>query len=157
MHGGRGAPARGLQAIPPPSWLPGLDAGGGARARLFYAQALARAADLYGALGPQAVIGRGPVPTGMGERDGRRFDAVTASDLFDPARLLRLSGEQAAARAGQPVTAGALWFEDGLVVRPQGVIEAWLACGDLRPGRAARLERHQDAWRVLDADGRILA
>jgi tRNA 5-methylaminomethyl-2-thiouridine biosynthesis bifunctional protein len=149
-------PGAGASGNPAALVTPGLDAAGGARAAL-YAQALARAADLYGALGPRAVIGQGVLQLEWAQRDARRFDAVAAGSLFDPARLRRLDPKAAADRAGQPLAAGALWFEDGLVVRPGAAIDAWLASGELHQGRAARLERRDGAWRVLGEGGDVLA
>ena len=135
---------------------PALDAGGGARAA-FYAQALARACDLYGALGAAAVISRGHLQLAHAERDARRFAAVAASGVFDPERLQSVSAEQAAARAGQPLDEDALLFADSLVIRPRVVIDAWLASAALVKGVVARLERADGAWRVLDAEGLLLA
>jgi len=135
---------------------PALDAGGGARAA-FYAQALARAHDLYEALGPEAVIGRGALQLEHTERDPRRFDAVVGSGAFDPRRLCRLTAGQAAERAGQPLAEGGLAFADALVVQPGAVIGAWLAAAQVIAGQAARLTRQDGVWRVLDGRGAMLA
>jgi tRNA 5-methylaminomethyl-2-thiouridine biosynthesis bifunctional protein len=117
---------------------PALDAGGGARAR-FYAQAFARAVDLYQALGGAAVIGRGVEQLARAERDPARFGAVMAGELFEEGALTP--------------TGGGLVFEEGLWIRPRAVIEAWLEDCERVAGRATRLERAGDAWRVWSEDG----
>jgi tRNA 5-methylaminomethyl-2-thiouridine biosynthesis bifunctional protein len=119
---------------------PALDAGGGPRA-LFYAQAFARAADLYQDLGEAAVIGRGVEQLARAERDPARFQAVRDSGLFAEGALTR--------------TPGGLMFEEGLVVRPKAVTEAWLGGCERLTARVLRLERTQDGWRLLGADGVI--
>jgi tRNA 5-methylaminomethyl-2-thiouridine biosynthesis bifunctional protein len=134
---------------------PALDAGGGARAA-FYAQALARACDLYSALGAEAAVSRGHLQLAHVERDGRRFEAVKATGVFDPARLQSLDAARAAERAGRPLAEDGLWFADSLVVRPSAVIGAWLGPAEIVRAQAAGLERRDGAWRVLDADGLVL-
>jgi tRNA 5-methylaminomethyl-2-thiouridine biosynthesis bifunctional protein len=119
---------------------PALDAGGGPRAR-FYAQAFARAVDLYEALGEAAVIGRGVEQLARTERDPARFRTVLASGLY--------------AEDALTPTAGGLMFAEGLVVRPRAVIDAWLGgCERLR-ARVGRLERHDGRWRLLGDGGAI--
>ena len=117
---------------------PALDAGGGARAR-FYAQAFARAVDLYQALGEAAVIGRGVEQLARTERDPGRFQAVLDGGLFAEGALTR--------------TAGGLRFEEGLVVRPHAVTDAWLDGCERVAARVTRLERTGDGWRLHGEDG----
>jgi tRNA 5-methylaminomethyl-2-thiouridine biosynthesis bifunctional protein len=119
---------------------PALDAGGGARAR-FYAQAFARAVDLYGSLGGAAVIGRGVEQLARGERDPGRFEAVQESGLFAEGAL-------------EP-TAGGLIFAEGLVIRPGAVTRAWLDGCDHLTASVSRLERRDDGWRLHGEDGVI--
>ncbi|HVY35626.1 MAG TPA: FAD-dependent 5-carboxymethylaminomethyl-2-thiouridine(34) oxidoreductase MnmC [Caulobacteraceae bacterium] len=135
---------------------PALDAGGGPRAA-FYAQALARACDLYGALGDAAVGGRGHLQLAHTERDPRRFAAVTASGAFDPDRLHSLGAEQAAAMSGQPLNEDALLFADSLVIRPQAVLQAWLTAAETQRATAAQLEHIDGAWRIWDGEHRLIA
>lgn len=135
---------------------PALDAGGGPRAA-FYAQALARACDLYGAMGDKAVAGRGHLQLAHAERDSRRFAAVAASGVFDPARLLSLDAGQAAARAGQPLDENALLFVDSLVIRPQAILQAWLSAATTQRATVARLEHVHGAWRLWDREERLIA
>ena len=117
---------------------PALDAGGGPRARL-YAQAFARAVDLYQALGETAVVGRGVHQSARTERDPGRFQTVLAGGLFEDGALT--------------VTAEGLMIEDGLWVRPQAVTEAWLAgCGRIA-AHVRRLERTDAGWRLHGEDG----
>ncbi len=119
---------------------PALDAGGGPRAR-FYTQAFARAVDLYQALGAEAVIGRGVEQLARAERDEPRFRAVLNGGLFADGALTP--------------TAGGLLFEEGLVIRPRAVMEAWLDGCDRIKARVQRLERTQDRWRLHGDDGVI--
>ncbi|HEY4028892.1 MAG TPA: tRNA (5-methylaminomethyl-2-thiouridine)(34)-methyltransferase MnmD [Caulobacteraceae bacterium] len=119
---------------------PALDAGGGARAQ-FYAQAFARAVDLYRELGEAAVIDGRVEQLARTERDPARFQAVLDGGLFAEGALTR--------------TEGGLMFEEGLVVRPQAIIDAWLGgCGRLT-ARVERLERTAGRWRLHGADGVI--
>lgn len=119
---------------------PALDAGGGARAG-FYAQAFARAVDLYEALGPAAVIGRGAEQLARAERDPARFEAVMAGDLY--------------AEGALTATDGGVRFEEGLWIRPQAVTAAWLAGCERVTGVARRLEQAGGGWRVLGEDGAL--
>ncbi|HUO22179.1 MAG TPA: FAD-dependent 5-carboxymethylaminomethyl-2-thiouridine(34) oxidoreductase MnmC [Caulobacteraceae bacterium] len=133
-----------------------LDAGSGPRAR-FYAQCLARAADLYNPLGEAAAGRPGLLQLERAPRDAARFDAVAASGVFDPIRLTRLDRDGASTRLGRPAAAGALWLQDGLTVQPRRVIEAWLGEGKRVTGAVARLERTCEGWRATGADGAVLA
>ena len=76
------APGAGASGNPAVLVMPRLDAGGGDVAQL-YAQAIARAADLYGAV-QGAVIARGALQLEVGPKDPSRFDRIAASDLFEP-------------------------------------------------------------------------
>jgi tRNA 5-methylaminomethyl-2-thiouridine biosynthesis bifunctional protein len=120
---------------------PALDAGGGARAQ-FYAQAFARAADLYQALGPAAVIDRGVEQLARSERDPARFQAVREGGLFADGALTPTSG-------------GGLLFEEGLVIRPSAVIDAWLDGCERLEARVERLDERQGRWRLHGEDGVI--
>jgi tRNA 5-methylaminomethyl-2-thiouridine biosynthesis bifunctional protein len=117
---------------------PALDAGGGPRAQ-FYAQAFARAVDLYDELGAAAVIGRGVEQLTRTERDPARFQAVIESGLFADGALT--------------VTSAGLVFEEGLWIRPAVVLDAWLGGCDRLAGRVTRLERSGDAWTLHGANG----
>lgn len=117
---------------------PALDAGGGARAR-FYAQAFARAVDLYEALGVEAVIGRGVEQLARTERDPARFRTVMDGDLY--------------AEGALTATDRGLVFEEGLWIRPEAVIRAWLEGCERVTGVVRRLERVGDAWRLWGEDG----
>jgi tRNA 5-methylaminomethyl-2-thiouridine biosynthesis bifunctional protein len=114
---------------------PALDASGGARAAL-YAQAFARAVELYQAL-PDAVLSRGAVQHPVTDRDSQRFATVAAQDLFDPERLV--------------VTDEGLRFEDGLVVRPAEIIAEW--AGRMAETSVERLDQEGERWRISLADG----
>jgi tRNA 5-methylaminomethyl-2-thiouridine biosynthesis bifunctional protein len=118
---------------------PALDAGGGVRA-LFYAQAFARAVDLYDEIGAAAVAGRGVLQLEQTERDAARFDSVFAGDVFAPGALER-----------QP---NALRFTQGLVIRPAAVLDAWLRGAHRLEASVAALERRGAGWALLDNEGR---
>lgn len=119
---------------------PALDAGGGPRAQ-FYAQAFARAVDLYQGLGSAAVVSRGVEQLARTERDEVRFRTVMDSGLF--------------AEGALTPTAGGLLFEEGLVIRPQAVLDAWLDGCDRIKARVKQLERAADGWRLKGEDGVI--
>ncbi len=132
-----GAPASGNPAA---LVTPALDAGGGARAQ-FYAQAFARAVDLYQALGEAAVIGRGVEQLARAERDPARFAAVMDGGLFADGALT--------------ATPGGLRFEEGLWIRPHVAIAGWLDGCERVAAVVERLERGPDGWRLHGADGLI--
>jgi tRNA 5-methylaminomethyl-2-thiouridine biosynthesis bifunctional protein len=137
IDAGNGAAASGNPAA---LVTPALDAGGGARAQ-FYAQAFARAVDLYQALGAEAVIARGVEQLARAERDPARFQAVRDGGLF--------------AEGALTPTAGGLLFEEGLVIRPRAVIDAWLDGCERIKASVQRLERMQGCWRLHGGDGVI--
>ena len=119
---------------------PALDAGGGPRARL-YAQAFARAVDLYRALGEAAVVGQGVEQLARAERDPARFRAVIEGGVFEEGALTP--------------TPGGLVFEEGLCIRPRAVTGAWLAGAERITAKVERLERTERGWRLHGADGVI--
>ncbi len=119
---------------------PALDAGGGPRAQ-FYAQAFARAVDLYEALGEAAVIGRGVEQLARAERDRARFRAVQESGLYADGALTP--------------TPGGLLFAEGLWIRPRAVVEAWLDGCERLTAHVQRLERVEGRWRLHGEQGVI--
>ncbi|MDB5458378.1 MAG: FAD-dependent oxidoreductase, partial [Caulobacteraceae bacterium] len=149
---GQGAGASGNPAA---LVTPALDAGGGARAR-FYAQAFARAVDLYRAIGPAAVAGHGVLQLEKAERDAARFDSVMAGDVFEPGALARLSAAEAGAALGHRVGAGGLRLAEGLVIRPPVVLEAWLSGARRLDARIGALRPGEAGWTLLDEQGRAV-
>ena len=117
---------------------PALDAGGGPRAAL-YAQAFARAVQLYEET-PEVVIARQVLQLPTAERDPARFATVAGQDLFEPGTMA--------------VEAAGLAMRAALVVEPPAVTAAW--SGEVVPRRVARLERDQDGWRLLDDAGDLI-
>jgi tRNA 5-methylaminomethyl-2-thiouridine biosynthesis bifunctional protein len=142
----------GASGAPAALAAPRLDAGLGPIAALF-AQAAARAADLYAAT-PGAVIARGVLHLAVGARDGRRFEAIAAADLFEPGRLAMLSAAEAEARLGEPA-APALDLCDAPTVDPAAILEAW--AGETRRARVAAAQPTAGGWRLMDPDGATLA
>ena len=135
------APGAGASGNPAALVMPRLDAGGGPVAQL-YAQAFARAADLY-AEAPEAQIAQGARAAEVGPRDGERFDRIAAGDLFEPHALERIDGGLRLTRAP--------------VVDPQAVLDAWLAPAQVVTGRVEALEPDGEAWVLRGASGHALA
>jgi tRNA 5-methylaminomethyl-2-thiouridine biosynthesis bifunctional protein len=135
--------------------MPRLDAGSGPIGAL-YAQAFARAADLY-AQRPQAVIARGVVQVEAEPKDAGRFDRIAESDLFEQGRVRRLDSAATAAVLGEPDRPGGLDFVDGLVVEPRRVLDAWLSGADVLQANVAALLREGAGWRLLNHDGASIA
>jgi tRNA 5-methylaminomethyl-2-thiouridine biosynthesis bifunctional protein len=130
---------------------PRLDAGLGPIAALF-AQAAARAADLYGAV-PGAVLARGLLQLPVTPKDPSRFAAVAASDLFEPGWLDLLDSEAASRRLGEPCAA-ALSINGAVAVDPAPVLAAWAPTPV--EDAVVRIDRAGDAWRLEGAGGRTL-
>lgn len=133
---------------------PRLDAGDEILAALF-AQALERAGRLYEEV-DGGIISRGVLRLEHGARDGARFDKVARQAIWRSGDMLRLDAAEASARLGEPVGAGGLMMTGALTVRPPAVLAAWLAGSERIEGAAARLDRGDGIWRVLDAQGLTL-
>ena len=149
-------PGAGASGNPAALVTPRLDAGGGPVAQL-HAQAFARAVALYGRETPRALIVRGALQMEAAARDGPRFDKLAASALFEDGALTRLSPVEAGARLGEEAEVGALWLEDGLVIEPRCVLDAWLGSCELRSPRVERIEPADGGWRLIGAQGEVLA
>ena len=145
------APGAGASGNPAALVMPRLDAGGEAVAQL-YAQAMARAADLYGEH-PGALIARGALQTEVGPKDASRFDRIAASVLFPGGAVRRLTRDEMGARLGEPAATGGLALAEALAVQPAAILEAWLADAAPRTARVSRIERVGGVWRLLAADG----
>ena len=131
--------------------MPRLDAGSGPIGAL-YAQAFARAADLYSGL-QRAIIANGVVQIEAEPKDPGRFDRIAASDLFEARRVRRLDGGLASAALDEPARLGGLEFIDGLVVEPAVVLDAWLSGVEVRQASVAALLREPAGWRLINRDG----
>lgn len=132
------APAGGASGNPAALVSPRLDVGGGPAARL-YAQAFARAVDLYTAETAEAVIAQGALRLGSSAKDEARHAVLAGADLFRPGALASLSPAEAHARLGAPAPL-ALFLRDALTISPAAVREVWLRGAD---GRAARDGTHE--------------
>jgi tRNA 5-methylaminomethyl-2-thiouridine biosynthesis bifunctional protein len=148
-------PAGGASGNPAALVMPRLDAGGGAVAAL-YAQAMARARDLYGAA-PTALIARGALQLEAGPKDASRFDRIAASPLFAPGSVERLGSAAASARLGEAAAVGALALSEALVVDPRMIVGAWLEAADVRHAAVAALTPIDGGWALMDEQGRELA
>lgn len=148
-------PGAGTSGNPAALVMARLDAGGGTIAQL-YAQALARAADLYGQI-PDAVIARQAVQLEAGPKDPARFDRIAADELFEPGAMTRLSASEAGAGLGEPARAGGLQIRDALVVEPACVLAHWLSGAEMLTARVERIEGVDGAWGLFDHVGREIA
>ena len=128
---------------------PGLDAGGGPRARL-YAEAFTRALQLYDMI-PDAVIARGVVKVESEARDERRLTAVAGQAFFEPGTLRRCTGPETAGWLDEGESPGGLMFETGLTVEPAKVREAWLS--GVAAAQVTGLEPEAGGWRLDLEDG----
>jgi tRNA 5-methylaminomethyl-2-thiouridine biosynthesis bifunctional protein len=145
--------ASGASGNPAALVTPALDAGGGARARL-YAQGFDRAVVLYEAT-EGAVIARGALQLENEPRDRGRFDRIVAEGPFEPGAVTRLSEDEATEALGEPASAG-MRFETGLTVAPRRVVAAW--AGGVEIARIDRLApRDGGGWRLLDEVGVTVA
>jgi tRNA 5-methylaminomethyl-2-thiouridine biosynthesis bifunctional protein len=131
---------------------PRLDAGLGPPAALF-AQALARARTLYADV-PHAIIARGALQLAVGPKDQRRFAAIARSDLFEPGDMGLLTAGETSSRLGEAAPAG-LMIARALTIEPEQVLAAWR--GRSTSALVAGLAHHGGVWRLLDADGALIA
>jgi tRNA 5-methylaminomethyl-2-thiouridine biosynthesis bifunctional protein len=146
---GRGAGASGNPAA---LVTPRLDAGLAEPAELF-AQAFRRAIVLYDEE-PAIIVSRGALQLATQPRDAARFAKVAGSDLFEADALRMLSTEETTAQLGEDAPEG-LAHRDGLVIEPAVLLAAWAP--QVRRAAVARIERADEGWRLLDADGAVLA
>lgn len=152
-----GRPGAGASGNPAALVMPRLDAGGGGVAQL-YAQAFARAVDLYGEHAG-LIIDRGAVQAENGPKDASRFDRIAAGGLFTSEAVQRLSPDELAAALGEPACdgVGGLAFAEAVVVEPAAVLDRWLSTAELRHAAVARFERADGGWRLFDAEDGLIA
>ncbi len=148
--GGAGAGASGNAAA---LVTPRLDAGLGAAAKL-YAQAFARAVDLYGTEGPAVVLSHGALLLEQGARDAGRFGRIAASDLYEPGALTLEDPAGVGALLGEPAPGG-VRFRDGLVIEPRAVLARWAPSA--RSDAVVALRRDEAGWILLDGEGAAIA
>jgi tRNA 5-methylaminomethyl-2-thiouridine biosynthesis bifunctional protein len=146
------APGAGASGNPAALVSPRFDAGGGPVAQL-YAQAFARAVRLYRSEAAGAVIATGALQLDSGDRDGRRFDVVASSDLYETGAIERLPPQQASGRLGESSAVGGLWIADALTIEPAAAIRPWLAGADRLQAAAASLARMGTGWSLRDSTG----
>jgi tRNA 5-methylaminomethyl-2-thiouridine biosynthesis bifunctional protein len=145
---GPGAGASGFAAA---LVTPRLDAGDRGIAAL-YATALERASALYGAT-PDAVLAKGVLQLEQAPRDAGRHAKIAAQDLWPEDAMVALDAPACAARLGEPVETGGLWMRDAMAVRPAAVLEDWMTDAARITAAVAGIERGDDGWRIVDADG----
>ena len=144
-------PGGGASGNPAGLVTPRLDAGMGPAARL-YAQAFARAVDLYAAQ-PQAVIARGALQLEASPRDEGRFNTIAAGDLFATGALSRLTAAEAAARLGEPAPA-ALAMSEAVVLEPAALLAVWT--GPVTIAAVAAIEPRDGRQALLDEAGALI-
>ncbi|HEY2662209.1 MAG TPA: tRNA (5-methylaminomethyl-2-thiouridine)(34)-methyltransferase MnmD [Caulobacteraceae bacterium] len=130
--------------------MPRLDAGGGAVAQL-YAQAFARAVDLFDAE-PAVVIAESAVQLEVGPKDPDRFDRIAASDLFEAGAVTRLSPDATGEARGE-TAGGGLSFTQARTIEPGAVLNAWLDGAEFINATVCGLEPDAGRWRLIDRDG----
>ena len=150
------APGAGASGNPAALVTPRLDAGLGGAAVL-HAQAYDRAVQLYSRETPDAIIDRGAVQLETSDRDAGRFAKLEAWDGFAPGALSRLTAAAVGDRLDQPPTRGGLSYADALTIRPQAVIQTWLAGTSVLLAQVARLAPGAGGWRLLDESGDTIA
>lgn len=143
LHAGAGA-----SGSPAALVTPRLDLGDAVIAALF-AQALARAGPLYSAV-DGAVIARGVLQLRHGPRDDGRFPRLADQPLWPTGAMQVLDAQAASALAGEPVSGSALRMADALTVRPQRILDAWLADAPRIAGAAHSLQQTAEGWRIMD-------
>ena len=148
-------PGSGASGNPAALVTPRFDAGGGPVAA-FFAQAFEHAVRRYDAL-PAAVIEQGALQLEAGERDPGRFDRIAAQPFWPDGALPRLDPAEASARLGEPSGRGGLFIRDARVIEPAVVLGAWLEGVDVSRAAVAQAERVADGWRLLDANGGLIA
>lgn len=144
-------PGAGASGFPASLVTPRLDAGDGDIAALF-AQALARAAALYGTT-PGAVLETGVLQLEQAPRDAARFVKVAAQPIWPDGAMEFRNATACSGQLGEPVESGGLWMRDGMAVRPAAILEAWLAETDRITATVGRIEATDQGWRLLDGAG----
>ncbi|MBL0969145.1 MAG: tRNA (5-methylaminomethyl-2-thiouridine)(34)-methyltransferase MnmD [Brevundimonas sp.] len=147
-------PGAGASGFPAALVTPRLDAGDAGIAGL-YAAALERACSLYAEV-PGAVIASGVLQLEQAARDAGRFAKVAAQDLWAPGEMTVQSAEQATRRLGEQATVGGLLMQGALAIRPEAVLESWLADIDRLAASVERVERGGGRWRLIGPDGQTL-
>lgn len=148
-------PGAGGSGFPAGLVTPRLDAGDAGLAAL-YAQALERAGRLYGDV-EDAVIARGVLQTPQAPRDVARFEKIAAQPIWPDGAMQVVGPQQASDWLGEPAGEAGLLMAHALVVRPLKVLDAWLAGAGRRAGQVERLERNEDAWRLVAKGGDAIA
>jgi tRNA 5-methylaminomethyl-2-thiouridine biosynthesis bifunctional protein len=105
------------------------------------AQAFRRAAAIYAAEAPEAVLRRGVRRLG----EPQVLAAIGASPLYAAGEL-----------ALEPPPLGGLLVREALVIEPRLLLAAWLAGADRVTAEVVRLERRDGTWRLLDGAGVIV-
>ena len=71
--------------------------------------------------------------------------------------MTTLDAEACSEALGEPVEAGGLRMRDAMAVRPAGILDAWTTGAERRTAAVAGIARAGAGWRLLDAEGAVLA
>jgi tRNA 5-methylaminomethyl-2-thiouridine biosynthesis bifunctional protein len=134
-------PGAGGSGFPAALVTPRLDAGDQLIAS-FCAQALERARDLYSEA-PGAVVASGVLQLEQAERDRSRFAKVAAQSWWGEGEMT--------------VADGSLSMNAAMTVRPEAILTAWLEDVDVVIGEVVRITQTDAGWRLIDAEGAVLA
>ena len=148
-------PGAGGSGFPAALVTPRLDAGDALIAG-FHAQALEYARNAYHGV-PDAVIAEHVLQLEQAPRDATRFAKVAAQPIWPTGEMTTLSPAQATAALGETLDVGGLRMDGALTVAPASILAAWLDAAAPIKARAASLEKTAEGWRVLAADGALIA
>lgn len=149
-------PGGGASGGPGVMVTPRLDAGLGPVARL-HAQAFHRAAELYRRETPDAVLAEGVVQLERDPRDAGRFARIAAWEGYAPGALQPLDPAATAAALGEAERSGALSMRDALVVHPAPILDRWLSPAEVVRAEVDAVSPGGPGWRLVRADGGLIA
>lgn len=148
-------PGAGASGFPAALVTPRLDAGDEQIAAL-HAQALRVAMGAYRAVSG-AVTAEGVLQLEQAPRDAARFAKVAAQAVWPDGAMTVLDAAPCSARLGEPVEGVGLMMQGAGAVAPAVVLANWLDGAARITARVGRLERAGDGWRLLDAQGAVIA
>lgn len=115
-----------------------------------FAQALARAGQLYGQI-DGAVVAEGVLQLPGRDRDVERHRRVAEQAIWSPGHMQLLTPAEVSDHIGEPTELPALRMADARVIRPARVLATWLPHGVTRAS-VARLDRDGEGWALFDGD-----
>lgn len=119
-----------------------------------YARALERAGQLYAQI-DGAVVVEGVLQLPGRDRDIERHQRIVKQGIWSPGQMRALSPAEVSDRVGEPVGSAALFMGDARVIRPEGVLAAWLP-DEVTRASVARIERDGQGWALFDAANALI-